>query len=354
MSNSPAARRFFSGATLERAVLEAAGHYGVDPKDLAYTRQGGGLASRGKVVIKVDPAAPTQPAEEAPAPVAAPDEPPATPIEAVEVEALESQAEAPVEPQPEAAEDSAAVETHDDASQSDGEVPVAVISEEPEVEEPEAEEADEANEAAEADDADAGADAEADGGEGQDGEAADEAPAEEPAPGATGELQDLPRSVAEARRSWSSPDEKTATSARKWAESLLRLASLDLDVEVHERAGEISIHLGGADAEVAVDDGGEVLRAIQHLLPRLMLSDLGHTVRCRVDCNDFREIHEEELRTKALQAAQEVLSGAREVTLEPMHPADRRVVHLALAESDLVRTESLGRGFFKRVSIRSN
>ena len=85
-----------------------------------------------------------------------------------------------------------------------------------------------------------------------------------------------------------------------------------------------------------------------------MLSDLGHTVRCRVDCNDFREIHEEELRTKALHAAQEVLSGAREVTLEPMHPADRRVVHLALAESELVRTESLGRGFFKRVSIRAN
>lgn len=336
MSNAPAARRFFSGTTLERAVLEAAGHYDVDPKDLAYTRQGGGVASRGKVVIKVDPASPTHSADAV--------------ADSAESRSASPtlQVEEPREEAPAAADD----QERGDEHEIQGDDP----QDEEAQEDSAPEQSDENVDAEDAED-DSDEDLQADEDEPEPGESDDDREDEDEelsASAASSELQDLPRSVAEARRSWSAPDEDTAASARKWAESLLRLASLDLEVEVHERDGEIAVHLAGADAEVAVDDGGEVLRAIQHLLPRLMLSDLGHTVRCRVDCNDFREIHEEELRNKALQAAQEVLSGAREVTLEPMHPADRRVVHLALAESELVRTESLGRGFFKRVSIRSN
>ncbi|RMH16181.1 MAG: hypothetical protein D6696_18770, partial [Acidobacteria bacterium] len=57
-------RKFFSGGTLEQAVLAAARHYGIEPERVAYTqrdKRSGFLNLRRKVVIEVDPAAPERP-----------------------------------------------------------------------------------------------------------------------------------------------------------------------------------------------------------------------------------------------------------------------------------------------------
>ena len=323
MSDQTTQRRFFSSSTLERAVLEAAGHYGLEPEQLAYTKlEKRGVASRGKVSIKVNPSAP---AIEAAAPgAAAPEtvtpEAPAEEAPSVAIESPEESDQAAAEP--EAAEEPVEEPVEEEATASEP------------TPEPSSESADAAEEA----------------GEEAEGRVAEELPVE----ALSDDMADLPRTSAEARRSWSQTSGPLEQAARKWTESLLRVASLDLDVEIYERGGELEIHLGGADAEVAVEDGGEVLRSIQHLLPRLMLGTVGESVHCKVDCNDFRELHEERLRAQALGAAAEAVAERGEVTLDPMHPADRRIVHLVLADNELVRTESLGRGFFKRVSIRGN
>ncbi len=327
-------RRFFSSTTLERAVLEAAGHYGLEPDQLAYSKlEKRGVASRGKVSIKVDPAAPAlapdpaelEPAVEEAAPEAAPV------ASAAEIAADDAETAAPVEPEPEHAS-----------------------SNDEQVEEPEAAQAAEPEEEAAEDLAEEPAEADAPALEPAVEVSAAPAAQEGAAPQLSEDMTDLPRTSAEARRSWSQATGPLEQAARRWTESLLRVASLSLDVEIYERDGELEVHLGGADAEVAVEDGGEVLRSIQHLLPRLMLGTVGESVHCKVDCNDFRELHEERLRAQALGAAAEAAAEHREVTLDPMHPADRRIVHLVLADNELVRTESLGRGFFKRVSIRGN
>jgi len=48
-----------------------------------------------------------------------------------------------------------------------------------------------------------------------------------------------------------------------------------------------------------------------------------------------------------------VADRGRPKTLRPMHPADRRIVHLELADDPDVFTESVGTGYFKRVMVRS-
>ncbi|NJL26387.1 MAG: hypothetical protein HC897_00230 [Thermoanaerobaculia bacterium] len=53
----------------------------------------------------------------------------------------------------------------------------------------------------------------------------------------------------------------------------------------------------------------------------------------------------------ALRVAEDVLSLGETRLLEPMNPADRRVVHMALAESEGVETESEGEGYYKRIKI---
>ena len=77
----------------------------------------------------------------------------------------------------------------------------------------------------------------------------------------------------------------------------------------------------------------------------------GQGLPCSIDCEGFKETRVRELRELALQAADDVRNDGDDVLLRPMNPADRRVVHLALADDPDVETESTGEGFMKRLRI---
>ena len=100
-------------------------------------------------------------------------------------------------------------------------------------------------------------------------------------------------------------------------------------------------------------DDGEILMAIEHLLPRMIrcLSG-GETAAVRVDCDNFHEIREERLRSLAQRVAEEVRKRGKPRVLEPMNPADRRIIHTTLADDPDVVTESEGDGYFKRIMVR--
>jgi spoIIIJ-associated protein len=143
-----------------------------------------------------------------------------------------------------------------------------------------------------------------------------------------------------------------AEAARKGLDLLLGIAGLDLSARIHQGEERLEIELSGPSAERCFEDEGELLMAIEHLLPRVIRSLSGEAVACRVDCDNFHEIREEQLRTLAQRAAEEVRRRGRPRTLEPMNPADRRVVHMTLADDPHVETESDGEGYFKRITIR--
>jgi spoIIIJ-associated protein len=74
-------------------------------------------------------------------------------------------------------------------------------------------------------------------------------------------------------------------------------------------------------------------------------------VRCRREAAGLREAREEALRARAREAAERALAGGREELLEPLNPAERRIVHLELAERAGIATESVGSGFLKRIKV---
>ena len=82
--------------------------------------------------------------------------------------------------------------------------------------------------------------------------------------------------------------------------------------------------------------------AIEHLLPRIIRSLSGEAVLCRVDCDNFHEIREERLRSLAQKAADEVRQRGRSRTLVPMNPADRRIIHVTLADDPAVAVARQG------------
>ena len=104
--------------------------------------------------------------------------------------------------------------------------------------------------------------------------------------------------------------------------------------------------------EYLLEDRGRLLLAIQHLLPRMLRGLTGRSTPCQVDCDDFHEIRNEQLRDLAQRVASEVRNRRRSRTLEPMSPDERRIVHLTLADDPAVETVSQGNGLFKRVQIR--
>lgn len=144
-----------------------------------------------------------------------------------------------------------------------------------------------------------------------------------------------------------------AEEAEQWLEALASLAHLDLSESAvyHKAEGELEIDVAGPDAAVVVEDEGQVLLSLQSLLPRLLMGSTGETVRIRVDCEEYRRQREVELREMAERTASEVRQRRHAKTLRPMHPADRRVVHLALQDDPAVTTESVGEGYFKRVKV---
>ena len=140
--------------------------------------------------------------------------------------------------------------------------------------------------------------------------------------------------------------------ARAALDQLLELADLEVSAEVVLAGERLEVELEGVDQELLVEDEGQVLLALQHLLPRVMYGDLGRIVPCRLDCGGYQRKKEERLRGLARRVAEEVVRRGGARTLRPMNPADRRIVHITLADDPDVETESQGNGYFKRVSIR--
>lgn len=126
----------------------------------------------------------------------------------------------------------------------------------------------------------------------------------------------------------------------------------DLAVRVEEVEGDIiKVDLSGGDRDLVLCNRAEVLEALQYLLNRTFGRESRDDKRVLVDCDGYRAHKEAELREIAIRVSDRVRrTGARE-ELGLMNPYERRIVHLAVAETEGVTTVSAGEGVMKRVII---
>ena len=333
-------RRFFSGDTLQQALVQAANHYHLQPEEIAYRqieKRHGFIKVRRKVVIEVDPAAPRQEpgaappqaAAEVPERPAAPGRrPPAEPQAAGAAEGPAAHAQPAIGGQPphRGVPAPPGTSAHDHGASPRGRRgpgehrgrprrPSGAYPREP-----------------------------------RHGELG---LSETESTGMPGEdlvaLPEKPRKIGERYPLAQGPQ---AEAAAKGVELLLRIAGLNLTPHIYQGEERLEIDLVGTDADWCFADDGELLMAIEHLLPRIIRSLSGEGLLCRVDCDNFHEIREERLRSLAQKAADEVRQRGRSRTLVPMNPADRRIIHVTLADDPAVVTESEGEGYFKRITVR--
>lgn len=142
-----------------------------------------------------------------------------------------------------------------------------------------------------------------------------------------------------------------AEAAQEALDLLLDFIDVEAEAEFFRDEERLEVELWGPDDHVLLEEDGEVLLAIEHLLPRMLRGIYGDAMPVRVDCNDFHFQREERLRDLARQTADEVRRRGRPRTLAEMDPAERRIVHVTLADAEDVSTESIGDGFYKRLKV---
>ena len=111
------------------------------------------------------------------------------------------------------------------------------------------------------------------------------------------------------------------------------------------------IDLAGEDSGLLIGHRGQTLQALQFLVNLIVRQKLGESVRVMLDVEHYRQRRETSLRDMATKVATRVVQSSRSITLEPMSPADRRIVHITLAEHSGVTTESTGDGEDRKVTI---
>ncbi len=117
------------------------------------------------------------------------------------------------------------------------------------------------------------------------------------------------------------------------------------------QSGGPQIDIEGDDAGLLIGRRGETLRALQFVVNVIVNKDREDSVRVLLDVEEYRARRQRALSELAERVADKVASTGRSITLESMPPAERRIIHLALADNPRVTTESTGWGTDRRVSI---
>ena len=114
---------------------------------------------------------------------------------------------------------------------------------------------------------------------------------------------------------------------------------------------EILVELSGADSPLVLENGGELLRAFEHVsLEMLRLAPDEHE-KVSFDCQNFRSARLQELRLAADVAAERVRKSGMPYAFAPMSSRERRIVHLALRDFTDLRTESDGEAALRHVVV---
>ncbi len=137
------------------------------------------------------------------------------------------------------------------------------------------------------------------------------------------------------------------------AEKLLELLEVKVSSLVVKEENEmINIQLETEEPGVLIGYHGKALQSLQLLIALMSFKKLGEWTRVVVNVGDYREKREESLTRMAQSLAQRVKFSGLVQSLPPMSSAERRVIHLALADDVDVETVSEGEGQERHVVIK--
>lgn len=154
-------------------------------------------------------------------------------------------------------------------------------------------------------------------------------------------------------------DKKIIEEAREIVEEII-VKYMEFEAKVSADMSEIegedrklvSIIVEGDDLGILIGSRGINLDAFQNIVSMFLRNKVEEPVSVIFDINGYRERKRKSLEDIACKAAQETIENGVEVSLNPMSPAERRIVHLALENDERVATESQGDGINRYVIVK--
>lgn len=132
------------------------------------------------------------------------------------------------------------------------------------------------------------------------------------------------------------------------------LQAMHMEVELCSKVdeeGALSIEMKGDNMGILIGKRGQTLDSLQYLTNRVANKMQAGYVRVKLDTEDYRERRKETLENLARNIAHKVKRTRKPVTLEPMIPYERRIIHSALQGDKNVTTHSEGEEPYRRVVV---
>ncbi|HZJ57956.1 MAG TPA: RNA-binding cell elongation regulator Jag/EloR [Clostridia bacterium] len=132
---------------------------------------------------------------------------------------------------------------------------------------------------------------------------------------------------------------------------LLTYMDVEAIVETNETNEVIDVELRGRNMGLLIGHRGETLDALQYLTSLVVNKEGQDYKRIALDTENYRQKREDTLRRLAKRLGYKVSKTRRKITLEPMNPFERRIIHATLQNDGYVRTYSEGDEPYRRVVI---
>jgi spoIIIJ-associated protein len=140
---------------------------------------------------------------------------------------------------------------------------------------------------------------------------------------------------------------------QKLTSQLLKLLGVEAQLEIaQDKEGTLHLQLETEDPGILIGYHGETLASLQLILAMMLYRQINEWTRVLVNVGDYQQRRRQTLEKMALSAAQRVKFSGEEHALPPMSSAERRLIHLALANEQEVETESEGEDRERRVIIK--
>lgn len=132
-------------------------------------------------------------------------------------------------------------------------------------------------------------------------------------------------------------------------------AAMGIEVEIAAKYNDslksLEVELSGDEMGVLIGKRGQTLDSLQYLISLVVNKGTSEYIRVKVDTENYRQRRRETLENLAKNIAYKVKRTRRSVSLEPMNPYERRIIHSALQNDKYVTTHSEGDEPFRRVVV---
>lgn len=136
---------------------------------------------------------------------------------------------------------------------------------------------------------------------------------------------------------------------------IIELMGIKAHVEAQKREEKIFLEIKGDGGGLIIGKHGQTLDALQYIMNKIAANRYRELKeKVILDTENYRGRRVEALKNMALRMGEKVKKLKKAVTIGPLNPQDRRIIHITLSGDENVRTESEGEGFYKKLVITPN